>query len=97
MSADNWAICPRCSARQLREIRDREAAANAAYGVLPIAEWKVLDEAARLIPAPKQTLREDYEIGVVEDRLCIDYSGSCYECRLTVRFTHESIVEGIDQ
>lgn len=96
MGDDNWTICPRCTERTGREIAAREQAATDAYGKVPVEEWKSLDNAARLIPAPEYQFREDYEIGVEGSDLSISYSGCCQVCGLTVSFKRREPIEGIE-
>jgi len=41
----------------------------------------------------KETLREDYEIGIDEDGLFyVNYGGRCDECGLVYKFNHEEEV-----
>jgi hypothetical protein len=94
MSADNWAQCPRCTSAGTAKLQAREAAIQASYGVVPVADF---DDARRALEADKAaferrapTFREDYEIygadtGVVK----VGYSGSCGECGLQLDFTEE--------
>lgn len=91
MSADNWAVCPRCKARLRVEMETERARVDAAYGVLPVDEFDAMRAAfiARAKAEPPTTFREDYEFWGVEDGvLRIDYGGECQVCGLT--FTHRS-------
>lgn len=102
MSADNWAICPRCVYRKDR--KDREARrlhdeATAAYGTVPIAEWKRLEALAveACAPITERTFREDYEIGGAEDgEVTVSYQGGCSVCKLSLSFQHDAPVLGIE-
>lgn len=89
MSADNWAVCPKCHA----EARAKRAAAaelaSTAYGVKPVEEFDRLRAiaSAPLDTEKLRTLREDYDIGVYGDdeeatqaSLVISYEGSCKTC-----------------
>jgi hypothetical protein len=93
MSANNWTECPRCRARVRQEIADRKRRAAEAYGTIPADEWKALDDAARLIPQPTKTFREDWEIGVEGETLVVSYSGGCTECGLGVTFNHKQPID----
>lgn len=90
MSADNWAVCPRCLHEDKAELAKRQAYVREQYGKVSIEEWddlsKVLTEE---VDAEKfRTFREDYEFwGAETGRLLIEYSGECQVCKLTV--THE--------
>lgn len=87
MSADNWAMCPRCSDRLAAEILAAEAKAEASYGAVSVAEFDALRQAAGDLREQKMdpTFREDYEFGgAAEGELTIDYEGSCAVCGLVV-------------
>jgi hypothetical protein len=91
MSADNWAVCPRCKIKRDSEIQAEMNRVAASYGNVPVEEF----DAARSLLAdkintiPDRTFREDYEFYGVEDgTLHISYSGNCGVCGLT--FTHQS-------
>ena len=89
MSADNWTFCPQCRAKEAEAIKERRRAADEAYGKVSPAEWRALDEAARLIPEPRETLREDWDIGIHEGKFSVDYGAGCAECGFRFTFTHE--------
>lgn len=94
MSADNWAQCPRCASSGTAKLQAREAAIQASYGVVPVADF---DEARRALEAEKAaferrtpTLREDYEIyGADTGVVTVSYSGHCGECGLRLNFNEE--------
>lgn len=80
MSADNWAICPRCRDTAQAEHDERLAAAMALYGVVPLAEFEAARAAADTPFDEEQfrTFREDYEFwGVATGTLTVDYLGAC--------------------
>jgi len=86
VSADNWAVCPRCTARRLTEVARLQGKADAAYGVVSVAEFDALRSAAEEMrnQRPEPTFREDYEFYGVEDGILhISYSGGCKVCGLT--------------
>ena len=60
MSADNWALCPKCQPEEVSEY--------------------------------DYTLREDYDIGISDGRLYIDYRGQCSVCGFKKKFKHEEKV-----
>jgi len=81
MSADNWAICPRCKLEEQRryDLQLREVAT--AYGRLPAEEYESMREALRNRPELATTLREDYESFITEGgRFYISYTGACQAC-----------------
>lgn len=91
MSADNWAICPRCASKHEEHVKVLIAALDEAYGKVPVEEFDRLrsecDAEAR--KELEQTFREDYEIWGAEDgELNVSYSGGCRECGLGHKFKH---------
>ena len=95
MSADNWGICPRCNATKRAEYVRREKAVTAAYGAVSVAEFDAMraDLKAFDDEPVKQTLREDYEVGLDEDgEFYVIYKGHCRECGLSHEFRHEERV-----
>lgn len=72
MSADNWAVCPRCAKRELERVEKLEADVKAQYGQIPIEEWDELRQQAESARETYdkafdhevhelRTFREDYE------------------------------------
>ncbi len=92
MSADNWAICPRCLMLASSEQEARFQAAVDAYGKVPAEEYERLRAEAQQ-PFDEdgfQTFREDYEIyGASEGTITVSYSGHCSKCNLGLDFKHE--------
>lgn len=99
MSADNWAVCPRCVARAKKAEADKLATVMASYGKIPVAEF----DAARAAIKPVRdedfrTFREDYEISGARDGVVtVDYSGHCSTCGLGLDFTDERSIPGADE
>ena len=96
VSANNWAICPRCKADRQKAANAARLKADKAYGKVDVAEFDELR--AKAAELAKQavsdghdyrTFREDYEIwGAEEGEIFIGYSGGCSECGLTLRVEH---------
>jgi hypothetical protein len=81
MSATNWDECPEC----LRSwVRDKETAAQAAkeaYGRVPESEYHAMLEKVHNWPTLKETLREDYEVGIASDgQFYVYYKAFCDKC-----------------
>jgi hypothetical protein len=92
VSADNWAICPRCVARARAEHEARFQAAVDAYGTVPAEEYERLRAEAQrpFDEGDFQTFREDYEIyGAAEGTVVVSYSGHCSVCALGLDFKYE--------
>ncbi len=91
MSADNWAICPRCVAEAEALTAVLLGKAEAAYGVVPAEEYKQLFAEANVEVDEEdyRTFREDYEFYGAEDgTITASYSGHCQNCNLGVDFNH---------
>jgi hypothetical protein len=96
VSADNWAICPRCKAHRKVRAAEAHAAAHEAYGLVPISEFEALREKAqeltKLVEADtvaNRTLREDYEFFGAEDgTVTASYRCSCTVCGLSSKFEY---------
>lgn len=99
MSADNWAVCPRCVARAKKTEADQLAKVVATYGKIPVAEF----DAARATIKPVrqvdyETFREDYEIhGASGGVVTVDYSGHCSKCGLGLNFKDDHPIPGADE
>ena len=92
MSADNWAICPRCRERELKAHAALLKRIETEYGKIPAAEYLALVEASQKpIQLTKATLREDYEIGIWEGNFEITYRAEC-ECGFAHSFQHSKKV-----
>ena len=98
MSADDWAICPKCYAVAKARQASAAALADAAYGVKPIEEFDRLRAiaSAPLDTEKLRTLREDYDIGVYGDdendaqaSLVVSYEGGCGTCGFAVAYKYE--------
>lgn len=90
MSASNWCACPRCKKNAEAEHAEAIRAANDAYGKVPAKEFADLVRAANQTPPAKETLREDWELGICDDgEFFVRYSGACQECGFSHEFDHE--------
>lgn len=97
MSANNWAVCPRC----LTEARKAEAAALAevmdSYGKVPVHEFDRARRALVTQPADDfRTFREDYDIdGATAGLVTVSYRGGCQQCGLALDFKHSHPIPGL--
>lgn len=101
MSADNWDKCPRCLRQALAVLENLKRQVNAAYGVVPVAEFdekrvELSKEYAKLEDDTSfRTFREDYEIYGAEDGVVnVSYSGQCTVCKLSLKFTDSHPIPG---
>lgn len=100
MSADNWAVCPRCLRRARARHESEERRVQALYGQIPVEEFDA--ERASLKPVNEdeyRTFREDYEFWVTADtgEWFASYSGECSTCHLAHQFTREEPIKGWDE
>lgn len=84
MSADNWAICPRCVNEAIEAFAAERAQVMASYGQIPLEEFDAARAAlARPEPEDFRTFREDYEFyGAESGIIHISYSGHYSKCDL---------------
>lgn len=92
MSADNWAVCPRCKKLEMETIAELDRRIEQEYGKISIDDFLVLRNEAQNrregLPLQKATFREDYEIYGAEDGgVEVNYRGSCNCCGLALKFT----------
>lgn len=81
MSADNWAICPRCKADADTKQQQLAEKIATSYGKIPEAEYLELRIQAESKPVLSETLREDYELCTNADGTFeVSYSCSCSRC-----------------
>ncbi len=92
MSADNWAVCPRCDSARDRELARRGAEVDAAYGKVTPEDFDVMRRDLRAFAGQRvdNTFREDYEIGVHDGVFSVDYRGHCETCDLQHSFKTEA-------
>jgi uncharacterized protein (DUF983 family) len=108
VTADNWALCPRCEKKRLdaaeAAVKVAQAKCDDAYGKVTSADFLLLHGALTtaqnalqaLTDTPDRqefhTLREDYEVGVWDSELFVSYKGNCKDCGLKVEFKHTEAV-----
>lgn len=93
MSADNWAICPKCMQKQIEEHEQLKRQVGESYGVVPVEQYLQLRRKLEIPVKFEYTLREDYEIGVYEDgEFSISYKGYCDKCKFNYEYKHKEQV-----
>jgi hypothetical protein len=104
MSADNWTECPVCQkAAEVRKEREKKEAEEA-YGKVGRSVYAKLVEQAEKPIKLEDTMREDYEHGVLRgdrfhkkrDKECvfyIHYSCECKTCGFSFKYDHEQEVK----
>ncbi len=81
MSADNWAICPKCKKIQEKKADENIKMVAAAYGKVPEDEYLKMKKELLNPPKQEDSLREDYELGIDDEgTFSISYSAYCSEC-----------------
>lgn len=99
MSADNWAVCPKCLKKANDDLEKAREKLNKAYGIVPSIEYlKMFQETERSIEsvssyAMKAELREEYEIGIDENNFYVSYSASCQECGFKYSYQTEEKIK----
>jgi hypothetical protein len=83
MSADNWAICPKCLEIKNAEIADMNRSIDEQYGKISPRDYlRLIKERDDLAGEKMQyVFREDYQIYMQNDgELIIRYRGCCVKC-----------------
>jgi hypothetical protein len=104
MSADNWTECPNCRKKAEAEKLERIEAVAKGYGKVKREKYDQLVAKAAESIKLEQTLREDYELGVLrgKDFSCkrphecvfyIIYSCSCSHCSFEFKHRYEQEVK----
>jgi hypothetical protein len=100
VSADNWAICPRCRRRAEAKKAELEEQVRVQYGQILIEDWDALRQEAEkpLDEMALTTFREDYEFyGVEEGVVFVSYGGSCKTCGLSLSISEQHPIPGVDE
>ena len=86
MSADNWAVCPRCLYCARAKADAEREAVMALYGSIPVEEFDAKRAALEPVdPDTYATFREDYEFYDAElGEVHAFYKGACSTCGLSV-------------
>ena len=89
MSADYWAVCPRCLKRARATHTASVQAVMDSYGQVPVAEFDAARAALiEINPEDYRTFREDYEFHISETgEWSASYGGSCETCGLEHNFS----------
>jgi len=87
MSANNWAICPKCKIKHEEDATKRLADAQEKYGKIPAEEFIIILAEAKKVSILKESLREDYEIGVdKQGEFYVNYGCCCQTCRFIYEY-----------
>ena len=92
MSADNWTNCPRCTAKELKRVKEIQLRAGESYGKVSPDEYLELLAEAKKEPQVKDTLREDYEIGIHGGTFEVSYGCKCEVCGFTFSFKDSKLL-----
>ena len=92
MSADRWAVCPKCKEKVEQAHANLLSRVETDYGKVAANEYIELIEQSRQSDEEERTLREDWEIGIWDGELIISYRASCEECGFTYEFEHKKKV-----
>jgi len=88
MSADNWTYCPMCKLNTKKRQLTLEKECIDQYGKISLQEYEKLQTKLKNIKNSDQdtTLKEDYEIGIFDEDLIINYHASCSMCNFEFNF-----------
>lgn len=93
MSADNWAICPKCTEKALKNKVVASAKAKQAYGKVSADEYLELIKTANIEYEPEYTLREDYELGIFDGEFYVNYHGNCQICGFNFKHSYKEVIK----
>jgi len=89
MSADNWAICPKCKKMVETSKQKQIDKVMASYGKVPAEDYEAALIASKEPIDLRETLREDYEFCMETDgRFSASYSAHCDRCGFKHSFEH---------
>lgn len=91
MSADNWAICPRCHIKAENEWDAKQQEFRQAYGKVSEEEYHRMRIALQVKPKAENTMREDYEFYIEPGTgwFNASYGASCENCGFKHEFHHK--------
>jgi len=86
---DNWTYCPKCEEKADVAHKAFEKKVKDSYGKVSAEEYLHLTEQLKKPDERVQTLREDYELGIVENKFYVSYRASCTACNFSFSFKEE--------
>lgn len=92
MGADNWANCPKCKKLWVEKLQEAEKALSQKYGIISAEEFlsKKEDLDARKRLPTTNSLREDYELGTLDDgQFRVSYRCSCEACGFNFSYKYD--------
>lgn len=93
MSADNYAVCPKCTRTKNQEADNLEVEITKIYGVVsPELYMEKVAEVAgfrKTLEDKERTVREDWDLGIHEGEFFVSYS----KCDFRHSFKHEDRLE----
>lgn len=93
MSADNWAICPKCEKMNNKKRQSLASQIKESYGQLSENEDLEMVEKFKTPTMLEETLREDYKIGIWNNEFCTSYFASCDKCGFEHSFNHKAKIK----
>lgn len=100
MSANNWTQCPVCYEANKAKAEELDRIASEAYGKVSAEKFDELREQARSfrIAIVKDdnfvsSLREDWDLGILNGQFYVSYGASCNTCGFDFSFKHEEKVK----
>ncbi len=95
MSADNWAICPKCKEKNDELNKKRILDTAKKYGKILAEEYVALAKETSKPIEIEETMREDYDINVYDDGVFdVAYRCSCTECGFEYVYKHSESAIG---
>jgi len=92
MSADSWAICPKCKEKAKQVQADLLSRVETDYGKVPADEYLELVEQSKQPLELEHTLAEYWELGIWKGKFEVSYRASCGTCGFSHKFEHNEKV-----
>lgn len=94
MSADNWTACPRCKKNFEKSVADANANLKKSYGKIDAEAHILASQAvAEMNFDDRETLREDYELGILKGEFYIRYKAHCDKCGFHHEFKKDEVLK----
>lgn len=100
MSADSWAICPKCLAKHHAVAAGLAEKARAAYGNVPLLDFMRMSEDAASVKTTgltDSTLAEYKYVGPDDDKFVVHYQAVCQTCGYRLEYNLELPLSDVEK
>jgi predicted Zn-ribbon and HTH transcriptional regulator len=94
MSANNWAQCPKCEKKFNESVKMAKANLKNSYGKVEAEAYILASQAVAAMKFDdRQTLREDWELGIIDGEFYVRYSAHCDKCGFNHEFKKDEVLK----